>query len=238
MLLYIVRHGKPDYATNTLVEEGRRQAVLVADRLEKVGIDAIYSSPYGRAVETAQPLADRLNLPIQIEDWAYELGDESRYQLPDGTRILLAKLHGIYYHQEKFRALSVEESFDRVEAFSESFKERYHSIAAGLDDLLARNGFKRNDAGFYDPIAANDRRIALFCHAGMERVLISHLFHLPYQFLATSMQVHFTSVTTIFFKNKPDDPTNVMPILYTLGDIGHLYNGETMPVHYVSGKNI
>ena len=64
MIFYIVRHGKPDYATNTLLPEGKIQAELVGERLARLPIDRIYSSPYGRAIETAEPLAKKKNLPM------------------------------------------------------------------------------------------------------------------------------------------------------------------------------
>ena len=49
MLLYIVRHGHPDYATDSLTERGWLQAEAVGKRLAATGIDQVYSSPMGRA---------------------------------------------------------------------------------------------------------------------------------------------------------------------------------------------
>ena len=252
MLFYIIRHGKPDYKTNTLLPEGKAQAELAAKRLSKRKFKAIYSSPYGRAVETARPLSEKLGLSIQIEDWAYELGEESKCTLEDGTKELLSHLPGTYYHQEKFLGLSVGESFHRVDMFTPSFKERYENIAAGVDSLLARHGYSRNEAGTYDVIRGNSDRIALFCHGGMERVMLSHIFHIPYQFLAQSLQVPFTGITVLYFPEKPEDgplkadntetenrsteTDAVMPVIYMLGDIGHLSEEADLCRHYISGE--
>ena len=240
MLFYIVRHGKPDYKTNTLLPEGIEQAELAAKRLSKREFKAVYSSPYGRAIETAQPLAAKTGLPIRIEDWAYELGEESKCTLEDGTRELLSHLPGTYYHQEKFLGLSVEESFETVDKFTPSFTERYESISAGVDCLLARHGYLRNGAGTYDVIRGNCDRIALFCHGGMERVMLSHIFHIPYQFLAQSLQVPFTGITVLYFPEKPEEGSweacSVMPVIYMLGDIGHLAGEEDLCRHYISGE--
>lgn len=60
-----------------LNEEGQAQAQQLAARLSAVRIDAIYSSPLERAVETAEPLAARLHLqPVVCEDFLeLELGE-------------------------------------------------------------------------------------------------------------------------------------------------------------------
>jgi probable phosphoglycerate mutase len=48
----------------SLDEEGRKQAGQLVDRLESMPLDAIYSSPLERAMETAAPLAQRRKLEI------------------------------------------------------------------------------------------------------------------------------------------------------------------------------
>lgn len=78
--VWLTRHGcridfvDPDWfvqATNPydppLAPEGMTQAQKLATRLRYEGIEAIYASPFLRAVETALPLARDLRLPINIE---------------------------------------------------------------------------------------------------------------------------------------------------------------------------
>ena len=55
LLLYIVRHGDPDYATDSLTERGILQAEAVGKRIAASKIDRIFSSPMGRAKQTAEP---------------------------------------------------------------------------------------------------------------------------------------------------------------------------------------
>jgi 2,3-bisphosphoglycerate-dependent phosphoglycerate mutase len=50
-----------------LSEAGRRESHRVADLLEGHDVAAIISSPYTRAIETVQPLADRLGMTIEID---------------------------------------------------------------------------------------------------------------------------------------------------------------------------
>lgn len=76
MRLYLVRHGenpanvskefsscKVDYS---LTAKGRLQAEQTAAWFEQHQVDYIFSSPLKRARETAQSVADRLNLPVEI----------------------------------------------------------------------------------------------------------------------------------------------------------------------------
>ena len=66
MRIIFVRHGEPDYARDCLTEKGRLQALAAAERLREEGIEEIYSSPLGRAAETAAAASDALGLPVDV----------------------------------------------------------------------------------------------------------------------------------------------------------------------------
>jgi probable phosphomutase (TIGR03848 family) len=74
-LLLLVRHGHTPTAGRILTgwakgvhlsERGREQAEALVRRLEKIPIDAIYSSPLERCRETAAPLAKARGLPVRL----------------------------------------------------------------------------------------------------------------------------------------------------------------------------
>jgi broad specificity phosphatase PhoE len=44
MILYVIRHGDPDYATDSLTPKGKLQADALAKRLAVHGVDTVYSS--------------------------------------------------------------------------------------------------------------------------------------------------------------------------------------------------
>ncbi len=73
MLLYIVRHADPVYETDSLTEKGKVQAEAVAKRLNKSGVDRVFSSPYGRAKETADYTCNLLEIDKNIEEWTREV---------------------------------------------------------------------------------------------------------------------------------------------------------------------
>ena len=77
-LLLLIRHGENDYVKKKrlagrlpgvhLNETGHKQAKVVAQslapRLKKASVKAVYSSPLDRTMETAEPIAEALNVPI------------------------------------------------------------------------------------------------------------------------------------------------------------------------------
>ncbi|WEG12343.1 histidine phosphatase family protein [Pullulanibacillus sp. KACC 23026] len=87
--IYLVRHcqaeGQPPEAN--LTEKGRKQAEALADFLEEHRIDCLIASPFERARQTVQPLADRLNITIQFDDRLRERVLSNR-ELPDWLKLL------------------------------------------------------------------------------------------------------------------------------------------------------
>jgi len=82
MLLYCVRHGESTYnlegrlqgqSDTHLSPLGQKHAAAIAATLSQLPIQAIYSSPLSRALETAQPLADALGLSPHCDDRLKEI---------------------------------------------------------------------------------------------------------------------------------------------------------------------
>jgi broad specificity phosphatase PhoE len=98
MDLYLVRHGSNDYLAKALLagrsadvhlnEQGRAEAERLANELSLAGIQRIYSSPLERAVQTAEPTAQRLGLEIEISPDILEInfGDWTGRSLRDLDR--------------------------------------------------------------------------------------------------------------------------------------------------------
>lgn len=95
MKLVLVRHGRPDEDDRDsphdppLRADGWDQARAVARLLAQEGITRIVASPLRRAQQTAQPLADRLALPIDtIDGWAEADRGAARYRSTETLRAL------------------------------------------------------------------------------------------------------------------------------------------------------
>lgn len=153
-LFYLVRHGentanltkefshrKVDYS---LTPKGRLQAEQTAAVLRNCAIDAVYSSPLRRAVETAQPLAAAIGQEVVVLEEFREINVGALEDMPptpeawtQHNAILRAWRHG-----------------DLAARFpgGEDFYELWQRVARGYTHICARH-----------PHAA----VAVFAHGGV-----------------------------------------------------------------------
>jgi phosphohistidine phosphatase SixA len=98
---YVVRHAKAgdreewerDDRLRPLTTAGHRQAQALAEALKNEPIDKLLSSPYVRCMQTVEPLAAKLNLPIEPRrDLEEGAGGESviriMHEFKGGTAVL------------------------------------------------------------------------------------------------------------------------------------------------------
>ena len=53
MRILLIRHAEPDYTNDSITEKGKREAMLLSDRIARYDIRDFYISPLGRARDTA-----------------------------------------------------------------------------------------------------------------------------------------------------------------------------------------
>lgn len=163
-IIYLIRHGDnellgkrmpgwlPDVHLN---DEGRSQAEAVADVLADVKFKAVYSSPLDRAVETAQPLAERLGMEVI-------------------TRPGLGELHVGSWEGKTFKQLRRRKLWPLVQRVpslvrfpeGETFREAQTRVAAELDELRSAHSRKTD-------------RIACFSHSDIIRLAVAYYLGLP-----------------------------------------------------------
>ncbi|GAA1236107.1 histidine phosphatase family protein [Kitasatospora nipponensis] len=69
--LYLVRHGEALPDESGLTANGRRQAVLLGQRLRDVPFSAVHHGPLPRAAQTARLIGEQLNgVPLRVSDLA------------------------------------------------------------------------------------------------------------------------------------------------------------------------
>ncbi len=96
MPLYLLRHASagqrddadPNDSKRPLDDEGRAQAIRLADFLAGEGVGRILTSPYTRCTETVEPTALQLGLPIEAADELIEGA------APERTIELIRSLNG------------------------------------------------------------------------------------------------------------------------------------------------
>ena len=156
----MVRHARPvrdeapegGSADPVLAEVGRRQAEATAEYLVREGIDHIVSSSMKRAVQTAEPLADRLGLEIETLDDLRESDHRSQVYVP------------------------VEE-FSR----DDPAIAHYYDPEGSLYDTVFSDGYdifrERVERGFEHVISSNrSKTVAVFCHGVVTGVYLQILF--------------------------------------------------------------
>ena len=84
MILYIARHGESRGNTGEdngpdpiLSEKGLAQAQLLGERMKKIKLDAVFSSPLTRAVQTAEETARLQQTEVEILPDCYEVENET-----------------------------------------------------------------------------------------------------------------------------------------------------------------
>lgn len=218
MTIYFVRHGDPDYKNDCLTEIGRAQAEAAAKRVCTLGIEHIFSSTNGRALETAKFTAEPLGMDITHCDFMREIAWRSKDDEPipeNGHPWRLSTLfasEGRTLTEPKWRDT---EPFCRSVIVSNAEK-----VQDGFDALMSTLGFTRE--GEYYRVSAPEvyKKIAIFSHGGSSSVVLAHLLNIPFPQLAGFLRPGFTSITAVTLNGNVGDL--VYPILNFANDTLHL----------------
>ena len=219
MRIIFVRHGEPDYQRDCLTERGAVQAKAAAERLRDEGIEEIFSSPLGRAAETAAAAAEVLKLPVRTLDYMRELNWGSI----DGTPV---PADG---HPWDIADILAGEGWDLTNPawrehpyFSSNLvtAEADH-VAEKTDEWLRTLGYVREGA-YYRCVRPDDRQatVALFSHGGSSAAAMGHILNLPFPYACGLFHIEFTGITVIRLDRKPGSRT--LPCLELANDGRHI----------------
>ncbi len=218
MKLIFVRHGHPDYENDCLTPLGHRHAAQAALRLKNEGIEQIFSSPYGRAYETAQHLAKCLSKDITKLDFMREI----RWGSSDGNEVY-ADGHpwdtSLYAISQGFSLM--DENWTKQLPFCNNivFSE-LERVAKESDRWLESLGYRREGTN-YRVIGENtDRTIALFSHGGSSSALFAHMLNLPFFYLCRAICPDFTAITVLTLSDETG--TLTAPTIEIANDSRHI----------------
>jgi broad specificity phosphatase PhoE len=173
--LLIIRHALPlrsepgQGSDPHLSEEGVEQALRLPEALKRFPLSRLVSSPQLRSVQTAQPVADALGLPVEIDD-----------RLAEYDRDM-----AVYIPIEQIRAENPEE-WARMAG---------GHLPSGVDEAAFR---ARITAAIDDVVAAADHEdtVAVFSHGGVINVLLHQILGTA-RLLA--FPVDYTSITRLLY---------------------------------------
>ncbi len=175
----LIRHGETDTLSRILAgrapgtalnARGQAQAAQLAERLAGAGIRRIVSSPLERARQTAEPLARRLGLAVEIAEELNELDFGS-------------------WTGRTFEDLRATVPWQRYNRFRSTTRmadgELIGQVQARAISLMVR-------------LAAEfpDETIALFSHGDVIRAVVAHFAGMPLDFLHR-IEISPASVTTV-----------------------------------------
>ncbi|MBR5135350.1 MAG: histidine phosphatase family protein [Clostridia bacterium] len=232
MIFYYIRHGDPIYNPDSLTPRGQLQAEAVAKRFGVHGLDRVFSSDSNRAVMTAKPTCELLNLPLTQLPWCNENRPWERMCVfyEDGRREYV-------FEDPASRILFASDEFVRLGydwGTHDTFKDTtipacLEEIRRDSDEFFASLGYRRDpEKHAYIPENPTDERIALFAHQAFGMAFLSCVLDIPYPQFCTRFDMGHTGVTAIEFREQNG---LVIPRVLQLSNDSHLYR-EGLPTRY------
>ena len=210
MKLYIIRHADPDYENNTITDFGWEEAHALAQWLKDVHIDKIYTSPLGRAIDTAKPTCEIKGMTSEILPWTAEHIDYMRDNnlTPESECTYSYSIQNGIYDYKDFSSPERMKTVENMQKCS--------------DEFLASLGYEREGA-LYKVTRENNDAIDVFCHGGFGGAWITYLMgNAPGNYWQT-ISLSTSSVTTFAFHNH-SKTGYIRPTLCRLGEIKHIYD--------------
>ena len=229
MLFFYIRHGDPIYRPDSLTALGQKQADALAKRLSIYGIDKIYSSPSGRAIETAKPTCDLVKKEMEIVDFAAERLAFNDFSIEkNGERMWI-------FADEESKMLLADESVTSLghkwyeHKDLTAYKKGVERISEETFNFFKSLGYEHiKNTGKYKVIKPNDERIALFAHQGFGFAFLSEILGIPYPVFTSHFNICHSSMTVIEFK---EENGFAIPRVLTLSSDSHIYR-EGLPTKY------
>ena len=226
MKILIIRHGDPDYKNDSLTPDGMIEAGMLADYLESRPIDEIFVSPLGRAQKTAEYTLSRKKMQGTTLQWLHEFNYHLTIPVEakgEKGYAVLWDFYPSFYNKEP--RLFDKDHWQDVEFVKNSeIPGYYRMVTDGIDDLLAGRGYVR-DGLSYRVTKSNTGTIALFCHFGVECVILSHLLNIaPFPLLQQFCALP-TAVTTLVTEERQEGIAHFRCLCF--GSTEHLFvNGR------------
>lgn len=218
MKLLIIRHGDPDYAIDSLTQKGWREAEYLSKSISEMDVKAFYVSPLGRAKDTAFVTLNKMNREAQELPWLREFKAPI---LDEGTGVNRIPWDWLPSDWTKVDAYYDRELWHTVQVMqSASVIEEAKRVYEGLDEILKVHGYER-EGNVYRVVRPNNDTIVMFCHFGVECIMLGHLLGISPMVLWHGFCAAPSSVTTLITEERRKGIASFR--MSGFGDISHLY---------------
>ncbi len=224
MKLLIIRHGDPDYSIDSLTETGWIEAELLAERISRLDVKAFYVSPLGRAKDTASLTLKKMGRTAEECQWLREFGVQIVKPWKNESDCIWDWLPEIwtkepaYFDRDAWTATEIMEQGN--------VKKEADWVIQEFDQLLAGHGYHRDGCN-YRVEEANEDTLVLFCHFGLECLLLGHLINVSPMVLWHGTCASPSSVTTVVTEERRKGTASFR--MTAFGDTSHLYAGGRDP---------
>lgn len=246
MRIIFVRHGEPDYANDTLTAKGWREAELLSERIKDWDVDAFYTSPLGRAKDTASCTLKKMGREAEVLPWMREFA----YGIDDPV----TGRHGVPWDfvPSYWTSQPVMHDIHRwVEADvlrqNPEIEPAYREVCQKFDELLSSYGYNREQY-FYRTLGREEHFMAgtvapdstfesgkeedgntgpvivIFCHLGITCLVLSHLLNIPFPLLVHGLFMPTSSITVVSSEERWGNEAYFR--VQAVGDVHHLLSGK------------
>ena len=180
---FLIRHASCDGLGQTLWGRtpgiclnytGNAQTQCLVDRFKNMSLDAIYSSPLERALQTASVIAQSMNLDVKMSDAANEIN------FGEWTGKTFDELS----NDERWRHFNNRRSMTTIPG-GESFLEVQNRIVKELETLALQHG---------------DAHVAIISHADVIRAAVAYFSAIPID-LVERFEISPCSVSAVAVDN-------------------------------------
>ncbi len=225
MKILFIRHADPDYTIDSLTPEGEIQAKALADYLEGVNIDRVYCSTLGRARKTASYTLEKKRMDAQYFSWLQEFrGKCEKPNTPGVTEYCWDWLPADWTKEPLF--FDKDHWFDAPAFRGTNVKDEAQSVIKEFDRLLAKLGYTR-DGLIYKAVRPNTETVAVFCHLGIQCIMLGHLLGVSPMVLLHGLAPSPSSITTLATEERAEGQAFFRVL--EMGAVPHLRKADLEP---------
>ncbi|MCR5823993.1 MAG: histidine phosphatase family protein [Lachnospiraceae bacterium] len=242
MRLILIRHAEPDYAHNTITEKGKREAKALAERVKHWNVTDFYTSPLGRAIDTAEPTLKALGRTAETLEWAKEFDYRCIDPATGRDHLCWDYVPSDWTGREGCFTL---DDWVHTAPMSENpeIEKQSRIVCEELDKLLLKYGYKRDgliyrtvgrkqenrihtaapnnmEYGFLDNEPENGPTVVIFCHLGVSCLMMSHLLNIPFMTLPHGLFIPPTGINILTTEERWEDEASFRA--QAIGDCAHL----------------